>query len=57
MAGRDWTDYLAARTPNQDETAGDEGVLQYARHLPRLRASIHFGDSRDRDHPPGSDSS
>jgi hypothetical protein len=27
---RDWTDYLAARTPHQNEMAGDEGLLQYA---------------------------
>ncbi|HEY6277285.1 MAG TPA: hypothetical protein VIX86_13250 [Streptosporangiaceae bacterium] len=51
--GRDWTQYLAARTPQQDETAADEELLQYARHLPRLRARIHFEDCRDRDHPPG----
>ena len=51
--GRDWTEYLAARTRHQDETAGDKGLLQYARHSPRLRSSIHFEDSRDRVHLPG----
>jgi hypothetical protein len=32
--GRDWTEYLAARTPHQDEMTADEELLQYARHSP-----------------------
>ena len=36
---RDWTEYVAARTPHQNEIAGDEGLLQYARHSPRLHDS------------------
>ena len=36
---RDWTEYVAARTPHQNEIAGDEGLLQYARHPPRLHGS------------------
>jgi hypothetical protein len=44
-AGRDWTEYLAARTPHQDRTATDQGPLQYARHPPRSRGSIPSGDN------------
>jgi hypothetical protein len=43
---RDWTEYVAARTPHQNEMAGDEGLLQYTRHPPRLHGTTQAAATR-----------
>jgi hypothetical protein len=55
--GRDWTEYLAARTPQPRRDSSGRGTVTVRASSATITRQHPFEDNRDRDHPPGSDSS